>query len=206
MDFNLFERLTTMQEVSEFLKANYELSDTVRIVTDYTTKANGKLAPKGKGSHYKVQELLEKLAMASSVGEVIKGLHPEAGAWIGANPSTGSKDEDVTAYRSILVEADDIPLEKQKELLLLFPPVYTTIVDSGKRSLHALIPISNVTNKDEYKAMYDALYDGFRAKGFPMDKANGNPSRLTRLPGVQRGDRVQHLLFKNSLKTSLIYR
>jgi RecA-family ATPase len=125
------------------------------------------------------------------------------GLYIRVNPVKrgGSKNEDVTVFRHLLVEFDKdlsgavIPKEVQFGILTRSGLPITTITDSANKSLHAWVRV-DARDATEYKERAEQVYAMFAEYG--VDKANKNPSRLSRCPGGLRdinGDiRVQHLL------------
>lgn len=105
------------------------------------------------------------------------------------NPE-GTKDEHVAAYRHVLIDIDKdeagqrIPLEVQYGALLASGLPITSIVFSGDKSLHALVRV-DASNLEEFKQRKAKTYS--RINQFvKSDPKVGNPSRLSRLPGVMR--------------------
>ena len=54
----------------------------------------------------------------------------------------------------------------------------------------------------EYRKRVDYLYDICRKNGLEIDQQNRNPSRLSRMPGVLRGENKQFLIDTNIGKES----
>ena len=54
----------------------------------------------------------------------------------------------------------------------------------------------------EYKKRVDYLYEVCQKNGIDVDTQNRNPSRLSRMPGVQRGEKKQYIVDTNIGKTS----
>lgn len=129
-----------------------------------------------------------------SIGTVL----PEAGAWIRFNPLDGDgvKNENITDFRFALVECDTLPIEQQKELIVQLQLPVACLVSSGKRSVHAITHIDAAT-LEEYQKRVEFLYAFCKDHGLPIDKANKNPSRYSRMPGVMRGENRQQLLRTN---------
>ena len=123
-----------------------------------------------------------------------------AGAWCSLNPvfaqselkGKASGDDDVTDYRYALVECDEMTKEEQWRFLHCYHLPIQSVVWSGGKSLHAIVRIKADNNKLVYKERVDRLYAYLECLGVPIDKANRNPSRLTRLPGFQRSDDMQY--------------
>ena len=62
--------------------------------------------------------------------------------------------------------------------------------------MHAIVKV-DAKNYPQYKERVDYLYDIMQKNGLKIDKQNKNPSRLTRLPGFDRGDKKQFLVATN---------
>jgi hypothetical protein len=132
----------------------------------------------------------------------------KAGAWfrmnpvsrVGAGQSGAHRDDDVTAYRFILVEFDKIPLELQLSLLASLAWPVSMIISSGGRSYHALV-LANCRTRSDYDSRSEWIYSQLAI--FKVDTSNRNPSRYSRLPGCRRrigatGDGMQKILYLNS--------
>jgi hypothetical protein len=123
------------------------------------------------------------------------------GCWIRLNPLSGAgvSDTDVTDYRFLLLEADDVPLALQIAFFARLPLPITAIISSGGRSLHAWVQVK-APGISEFRETAARI---FRAlEPFGIDQANKNPGRLSRLPGVNReiggiGQKRQRLLYLN---------
>ena len=143
-------------------------------------------------------ELLETLAIAKDLGEVIGDWNSLAGAWIRFNPLDGQgvSDSNVTALRFALVESDDISIERQHAIYQQMELPIAALVHSGSRSLHAIVRI-DAPNFAEYQKRVDFLYDCCKRNGLVIDRKNRNPSRLSRLPGATRNGKRQWLVATN---------
>lgn len=132
------------------------------------------------------------------IGSVMGDPNPEAGAWIRINPLDGKgvKNDNVIDYRYALVESDSTELEKQNEILHRLELPIATLTYSGDKSLHAVIKV-NAQNYEQYKQRVDYLFKVMENNGLKVDTQNKNPSRLTRLPGFERGQEKQFLIDKN---------
>lgn len=124
--------------------------------------------------------------------------NPEAGAWIRFNPvdGTGVKNDNITSYRYALVESDTLSIGDQIDRYRRLQLPVAALVNSGGKSVHAIVRIE-AEDKDEYRKRVAYLYDFLGKHGVPIDQQNKNPSRLSRLPGVTRGGRIQQLLGVN---------
>ena len=120
----------------------------------------------------------------------------KAGAWLRPNPvkevGSGAKgafmDADVVALRFLLLESDCLPLNLQLSAIASFRLPVAAILTSGGQSYHAWVDL-NCHDQEEYTVAAARIL-GATAK-FGFDAANKNPSRLSRLPGAQRGVKAQ---------------
>lgn len=176
----------------------YSPNENLNVVTHYREQkeldGNHKAFPVGFGTTRSRNEWIDSFR---------KGLIPQskAGAWFRVNPTNGNgiTDEHVASFRFVLVESDLIPPEIQISLFAKFPIPICALVKSGGKSIHAWIRIA-ATNAGEYREKVFQLFSLISPFGF--DISNRNPSRLSRLPGVQRTigtteDGKQRLLYLN---------
>ena len=97
----------------------------------------------------------------------------------------GAKNEDVTAFRHVLVEFDrdkagkPIPKEEQYHAVVASGMPVSALIDSGNKSLHAWIRV-DAPDEKEYKRRVAIIWEWF--SGINLDKQNRNPSRLSRCP------------------------
>jgi len=122
----------------------------------------------------------------------------DAGAWIRFNPLDGEgvRDTNVADYRYSLVESDGMDLEKQHAIIRELELPVACLVYSGGKSLHAIVRI-DAADFTEYRKRVDYLYEICKKNGLELDQQNRNPSRLSRMPGVIRGDRKQYIIDTN---------
>ena len=163
-------------------------TDLVNIVSDSKQNEKGKWHPVGYGETLPRNEWLKRL------------LDPlpnrPGGRWFRFNPMDGKgiSDVNVTAFPYAMIEFDDIPLDLQLSLLAKLRLPIMAITFSGAKSYHALIKV-DAGSLDEYQKTVDDLYA--RMKRYGIDPNNRNASRMSRLPGVYRGDRQQRLVYLN---------
>jgi len=141
-------------------------------------------------------ELIEAMQESGGdVGAVIGDVNPAVGAWVRVNPLDGQgvKDANVTAFRHALLEADEGDLGKQLAIIQELEIPCTCIVHSGGKSVHALVRVDADTY-EEFRRRVDYLYQVAQRNGLKVDSQNRNPSRLSRLPGVERGDGKQYII------------
>ena len=67
---------------------------------------------------------------------------------------------------------------------------------SGGKSVHAIVRIE-ADDQKEYKERVNYLYDICKKNGMVIDTQNRNPSRLSRMPGCERGDKKQFIIDTN---------
>jgi hypothetical protein len=156
--------------------------------------ASDDLKPKGCGVSKTMASWTDDI-----LGSDISSLeaHKEAGAWFRPNPLDGGgvRDANVTAFRYVLVESDKLPIDMQSRVLWKLKEMGVPIVavtHSGGKSLHALVLVECQT-LELYQEVAGRLLNALAPLG--VDRANKNPSRLSRLPGVKRGEKWQRLIF-----------
>lgn len=186
-------------DMVDYLHALFDDEEKVCVVVD-SLERDGRYHPANEGVSSTVAFLVQKLNKYAAEGPraptwVIGDYDGAAGAWIRINPTdgTGGKNSNIVAFRYALVESDaaSIPEQYQKIRSLCLP--VAALVYSGGKSLHAICRI-DADDPREYAKRVKALYDYCQKKGFAIDTANKNPSRLSRLPGCQRGDKWQRLI------------
>lgn len=190
-------------EIITYLETLFDNSDNVGYVTKSFEKEGRKLPTKGVCDRTAGQ-LIEQLSKSGDdVGAVLGDYDPEAGAWIRFNPmdGVGVGNVNVTDYRYTLVESDTLPIEQQYAILQELELPIATLVHSGGKSLHAIVRI-DATTFPEYQKRVEQLYSICKKNGFPVDEQNKNASRLSRMPGVMRGQHKQYLVATNMGKAN----
>ena len=192
------------REIIRYLETLFEPDENVGYVMQSWEK-DGKFLPANKGAYDRTAgqliELLDKCG--GDIGSVLGDYDPKAGAWIRFNPLDGKgvKDENVTEFRYALVESDNVDIEKQNAIIRELELPVAVLVYSGKKSLHAIVRI-DAGNYDEYRKRVDFLYTICQKNGLSPDTQNRNPSHLSRIPGVQRGENRQYIVDTNIGKAS----
>lgn len=173
------------------VSALYRPGERVNVVTDFTLDKDGKANPSGYGQTIEREEFLSRFSRAVPASK--------AGGWLRMNPMDGRGigDANVTAFRYALLESDCVPPDLLLSLFTRLPLPVAAILTSGGRSLHAWIKVA-APDVDEYRRIVSRML-ALLAR-FGVDMKNRNPSRLSRLPGVQRsigaqGDGRQRLLY-----------
>ena len=192
------------RELIRYLEALFEPNENVGYVVQSWEK-DGKFVPANKGAYDRTAgqliELLDKCG--GDIGSVLGDYDPRAGAWIRFNPLDGKgvKNENVTEFRYALVESDNVDIEQQNAIIRELELPVAVLVYSGGKSLHAIVRV-DAGNYDEYRRRVDFLYTICQKNGLSPDTQNRNPSRLSRIPGVQRGDNRQYIVDANIGKPS----
>lgn len=195
------------EQLITYLETLFEAGENVGYVTGSWEKTDEKgtrwLPQKGSWDRTAGQ-LIELLNdCKGDIGAVLGDYNPEAGAWIRFNPldGNGCKNENVTEYRYALVESDHMELEQQNAILRELELPIACLVYSGKKSLHAIVRV-DAADYNEYRKRVDYLYEVCQKNGIDVDTQNRNPSRLSRMPGVQRGEKKQFIVDTNIGKKS----
>jgi len=103
-------------------------------------------------------------------------------------------DNDVSAYRHVLVEFDDKPKAEQEKLFRDSGLPITVLIDSGGKSIHAWVRV-DAPNRKEWDIRRDIIYSSIPG----IDAKNKNPSRYSRLPGAWRSPTSQQKLLATNL-------
>jgi RecA-family ATPase len=192
------------QQLITYLETLFESSENVGYVVDTWQNEEGKFLPT-RGAYDRTSgELIHKLSQCNGdIGSVLGDYNPEAGAWIRFNPLDGKgvKNENVTDYRYALVESDTMDIDKQNAIMRELELPISVMVYSGGKSLHAIVKVE-ASNYDEYRKRVDYLYNICKKNGLNIDNQNRNPSRLSRMPGVERNGKKQFIVDTNIGKGS----
>lgn len=188
-----------VQELTKYLETLFDVSENVGYVTTTWQTDDGKHLPT-KGNYDRTAgELIQALSQSNGdLGAVFGDYNPEAGAWIRFNPLDGKgvKNDNVTEYKYALVESDTMDLEKQNAIVRELELPIAALVFSGKKSIHAIVKV-DAANYDEYRKRVDYLYDICKKNGLNIDNQNRNPSRLSRMPGIERNGKKQFIIDTN---------
>lgn len=183
----------------------------VNIVYNVVEDGDGRKRP-GTGSTKTVADWKQILRLELDSGKapfssfVSGGYDTATGVWARLNPLDGKGigDKNVTSFRYALLESDEIPKDKQMELLKKMGAPYRLIVDSGNKSLHAIIKV-DAENAKDYAEKVSHIYDVAEKLGLFPDRQDKNPSRLTRLPGIRRGNGFQKIVYEGDPATIMSY-
>ena len=185
-------------QLKRYLQALFEPDEYVAYVTESFMAADRRRPAKGSWTRTAGQLITELDACGGDLGKVVGDCDPEVGAWICFNPvdGTGRKDANITAYRYALVECDNMELGKQQAIIKQLELPCAALVYSGGKSVHAIVKV-DAPDYAEYRRRVDYLYAACQKNGLTIDQQNRNPSRLSRMPGIPRGDKRQVLLETN---------
>lgn len=119
----------------------------------------------------------------------------EAGVWIRANPVDGKgvRNANIKSFRHVLVESDEMDLDKQIEIYKRLELPITCLTLSAGKSVHAMVKIEAEDEK-QYAERVKKVFQMCEEQGLIIDRQNRNPARLTRFAGFERGDKEQSLL------------
>ena len=199
-------RWDPVQQIVEYLDTLFEPAEIVGyVMQSYLDEDKHKYIPQNKGAYARTAgELIEGLKKCNGdIGSVLGDYDPEGGAWVRFNPLDGQGvgNKNVTEYKYALVESDSLDVERQNAVIRELELPVAMLVYSGGKSIHAIVRI-DAADYAEYKKRVDYLYDICAKNGLEIDTQNRNPSRLSRLPGVTRGNQKQYIIDKNIGKAS----
>ena len=185
------------EQLKAYLRSVFQDSDIVGYVNE--SKWNDKqekMVPANSGVYDRTAgDIIGNLPPKGDINWAIGDTDPEGGAWIRLNPLDGQgvEDKNVVAYRYALVESDEGTLEEQYAIIKALKLPTAAIVYSGKKSVHAVVHI-DAPNRDVFRSRVDTLFEVCQYNGLVVDEKNKNPSRLSRMPGVKRGNQDQYLV------------
>ncbi len=193
-----------VREITRYLETLFQSTDNVGYVTEtyqIIDEKTGEIIYKPTSGAYDrtAGQLIEALNKCDGdIGSVLGDYKEEAGAWIRFNPLDGKgvKNENVSDYRYALVESDSMEIEKQNAVMRELELPIAVMVYSGKNSVHAIVKI-DAANYEEYRKRVDYLYNVCKKNGLNIDKQNRNPSRLSRMPGIERNGKKQFIIDTN---------
>ena len=187
------------RELIDYLKTLFKLDEYVGYVTRCNVQEDGTLKPSRGNYDRTAGQLIDALEKCrGDIGAVVGDYDTTAGAWIRFNPLDGKgvRNDNVAAFRYALVESDTVDLERQNAIIRELELPVAALVHSGNKSIHAIVRV-DAPDYQEYRKRVDYLYNVCRKNGLEIDTQNRNPSRLSRMPGVIRGDKKQYLINTN---------
>lgn len=185
-------------ELKEYLRALFKSGDIVNFVVSSFEK-DGKFLPSGKGVNKSFEELIKACDTYEDIGYILGDWNPKAGAWARINPMSGEgcKNSDVEEFRHCLIESDSLPKEEQLRKIRELNLPCSALVDSGGKSIHAIVKIDAGKDEKLYRERVSKLHEFLAKNGFPVDKACKNASRLSRIAAVTRDGKRQKLIAVN---------
>lgn len=193
------EKRAPWEMAYEYINTLYKDGEFVGWVNESKLNEKGeKFIPANVGHWLQKKELLRQLKKYKNLEEVFGSTTEAAGAWIRINPldGEGGGNANVTRWDYALVESDTMSKEEQKKLYVFLNLPIIALVDSGGKSVHAIVKVE-AADEAEYKQRVSHLLDVLSKHGLKPDIANKNCSRLSRLPGISRNGQVQELLALN---------
>lgn len=186
------------QDIVTYLTTLFEPEEYVGYVVNTFALPDGKQSPTMGNYSRTVQQILDGINGTTQLENVFGTFNKEMGAWIRFNPIDGKgvKNDNVTAFRYMLLESDNMSLGKQKAILEQLELPIAAMVFSGGKSIHAIVKV-DAYSYEEYRKRVDFIYSIAQKNGFKPDKKNRNPSRLSRMPGVMRDGNPQFLMETN---------
>ena len=188
-----------VDELNAFLSALFDPSEYIGYVCDYEEEKRPdgtvKYKPGSRGVYSRTMgEVRDAISKSGMEGGLSSTLHDESGAWIRFNPLDGQGvgNVNVVAHRFALLESDDMPQGKFAAIVKQLNLPIAAMVDSGNKSLHAIVRI-DADDAKQYRERVELLYSRCEKNGIVVDKANKNASRMCRMPGVTRQGRRQFL-------------
>lgn len=126
-----------------------------------------------------------------------ENINEELTVLVAINPIKGQRrDENVTSYRTFLIECDDMPLAEQWDYVKKMEFPFSYCCFSGSKSLHfALVLDHEIPSEHIYRYTYQWILNIMTK----ADQKTKNPSRSIRFPGVIRPEtgKEQKLLHMN---------
>ena len=190
--------LAPYEQLIKYIETLFNPNEIVGYVTSDTrfNRDKDKFEPLRGVYHRTALEVINALKKyKDDIGAAVGDYKKEAGAWIRINPLDGSgvSRDNVTAYRHVLVESDEIPQEEQIQFYEQWKLPIAALVNSGSKSVHAIVKIY-AENDEIYQKRVQFLFEFLKKHNFPIDESNKNPNKLSRMPGVYRGDKLQSLI------------
>lgn len=191
-----------------FLSLLYSPSEAVLVFTDMQSRIPAVKLQNGKAYEWKRKSWVE--VELESVRQGLEDTRFEDGVWFLNQPVTGEwygdpgskqtcrSQQNVTAFRWLVLESDQAPEAEWLRFLTTVPGV-GAIYTSGGKSVHALVRL-DAGSKMEFDTM--VLRHKHRLVTLGADPAAMTAVRLTRLPWCWRGSKRQELLYLNPAATA----
>ena len=190
-------------ELIRYLTTLFDTDEYVGFVVSSIENEKGKFIPGNRGNfRMTAGQIVEGLHSCNGdIGAVIGDYNQAAGAWIRFNPLNGEgvRNTDIASFKYALVESDSLDIGKQLSIIHQLELPVAAVVYSGAKSIHAIVKVDASDNK-EYRERVNYLYKICDKNGLEVDNQNKNPSRLSRMPGVIRGEHKQFIIETNTGK------
>ena len=196
VDYDGEEKDRYINETIQYFKLLYKPDDTVNYcLKSRYDEEKDKYNPVSKGQNRKAHDIVNALEKYRDLSMALGDYNAEAGGWIRFNPMDGKgvKNTNVVDFRYCLVESDKLSLKDQFKKIIDLKLPCAAIVYSGKKSLHAIVHV-DAKDHEEYSKRVRWIYEVLNDNDFPIDQNNKNPSRMSRIPGLKRGNTYQTLV------------
>lgn len=183
-------------ELIEYLETLFSPDEYVGYCTNLVKRNDGGYYPT-KGIYGRTARQIIDALKKSPINEAL-GTVGEGGAYIRFNPldGQGEGNRNVTRRDYCLIESDTDSIDKQYSLLKAMNLPIAFIINSGGKSLHAIVHVDAV-NEQQYRDRVNIIYDFCEKNGLTPDKQDKNESRYSRMPGVMRGKNKQYIVERN---------
>ena len=192
-----------IKDIREYISVLFAPNDHVSYCVNCFKDKDGKYHPGKRNYDRTAGRLLEELDRAQKIEDVFYDYEKECGVWINFNPMDGGgcKIDNITDFKYALVESDTQDVNLQYSLITKLELPIAALVHSGNKSIHAIVKVE-ASNEKEYSRMVDYLFKVCKQNGLDVDTSTKNPSRLSRMPGFERGNNRQYLIATNIGKES----
>ena len=184
----------------EHIKAAFSEGEFIRLTRGVFNDEGREIPnPKEARATFNREYWLDRLDKSNGNPNAFLSTSARNGIYVAVNPfkEEGKDDADVTAFRHVLIEWDKkLTRAQQYDLIVKSELPCTAVIDSGGKSVHAWVRV-DAKDRQEYTEAVQFIYGHFEASGYPLDTANRNPSRYSRLAGCVRFDERQELLALN---------
>lgn len=188
------------EDMLQYAKAVFRPGDKIGFVTNSKLNDKGKWVPSGRGvTGMDYSFFLNEIKTAGPVEAIGGQYERDAGVWVRINPldGNGAGNKNVVDHRHVLVECDTMPEAQQLAIIEELNIPCAAIVNSGGKSIHAIVKVDAGDDPHLYRERVNRLFEVLNERGYEVDEQCRNPSRLSRLPGILRGNRRQFLVGTN---------
>lgn len=190
--FERYSRLSGIEQLKIFFSVIREAGELSQIATSYPKCTHAPLLS------------LDDILGVESVADIESLIHDkfsDVGAWVRDNPvhDERGKSESVSKHKYFVLEGDGASLEEQYGVIVNSGLPIDTVTFSGGKSLHALIRV-DAESKADYDELKEHIIAALKRHGLTtennrdIDPVCFSDHRLTRLPGIMRGEQMQSLI------------